>query len=358
MRLTYCDKSDITFKKTAEGYLKGRAVVTRAGVFPYMNADGTMRYELRHPDHVFKEVSLDSLKMKPVTNDHPAVGIVNADNIKELQVGYTGENVEVSGQDIIASVVVTNKDAVEAIEKMGKKQLSLGYTLNRIAEKGMYNGEAYDHIQTDIEYNHLAIVEAGRAGNAVINMDGVAVQVCSGEEKKKEPTMAQLNVRGVNYDAAQEVINAYQEKEGEVKEKQKALDALQSKHDALQAQLDEAKANLEDAKKVNSDEAIKAGVRARIELERKASKVLKDKAFDTMNDKQVMLEVIKSKHNDLSLDEKPEAYIQARFDAIVEAQDEEAVKKQAEHLNPKGDMNKDNAEIDMRERFNKLKEAN
>src|SRR5271156_2344986 len=78
---------------TDEGFLKAHAVVTRAGIFEYINADGSIRRELRHPNDVFQAESLGSMKMKPITNGHPAQKLVTSKNIKELAVGYTGETV-------------------------------------------------------------------------------------------------------------------------------------------------------------------------------------------------------------------------------------------------------------------------
>ena len=56
---------------TEEGYIKARAIVTRCGVFLYKNADGTVRKELRHPDDVLVQDSLESIKMIPVVNISP-----------------------------------------------------------------------------------------------------------------------------------------------------------------------------------------------------------------------------------------------------------------------------------------------
>ena len=47
--------------KTDEGFIKADAVVTRAGVFRYLNRDGSERYELRPAVHVFDSASLDAL---------------------------------------------------------------------------------------------------------------------------------------------------------------------------------------------------------------------------------------------------------------------------------------------------------
>ena len=59
------------FEQTPEGFLRGRACVTNIGVFPYRLEDGSIEYELRHPEDVFDSESMASLKLKPVTNNHP-----------------------------------------------------------------------------------------------------------------------------------------------------------------------------------------------------------------------------------------------------------------------------------------------
>lgn len=59
------------FTRTTEGFLTGRAIVTSIGVFTYQYADGTVLRELRLPEEVFAPESLESMKLKPVTNQHP-----------------------------------------------------------------------------------------------------------------------------------------------------------------------------------------------------------------------------------------------------------------------------------------------
>jgi hypothetical protein len=125
---------------TQEGFLKADAIVTRTGVFFYKNLDGTVRRELRHPDDVLNSESLLSMKMIPVTNDHPVERLVNAENAKRLSVGYTGENIRPEGSFIFSNFVVTDKDAINDIVQGGKKQLSLGYTVDLIEEKGDFEG--------------------------------------------------------------------------------------------------------------------------------------------------------------------------------------------------------------------------
>ncbi len=158
---------------TDEGYVKARAIVTRCGVFLYKNADGTVRKELRHPDDVLDPKSLESIKMIPVVNGHPSERLVNADNAKRLAIGYTGELVEQQLPYIVANLLVTDKNAVEEIKDKVKNELSLGYTVDLIPDSGTYYGEPYEFRQTNIRYNHLALVDQARAGpEARIALDG------------------------------------------------------------------------------------------------------------------------------------------------------------------------------------------
>lgn len=186
---------------TAEGYVKARAIVTRCGVFLYKNADGTIRKELRHPDDVMVPESLESIKMIPVVNGHPAERLVNADNSKKLAVGYTGELVEAQMPYVIANLIVTDKDAVNEIQSKQKNELSLGYTVDLIPDSGTYYGEPYEYRQTNIRYNHLALVDQARAGpEARIALDGNDAE----EILKEEAQVA--NKRKIKIDAEEYML--------------------------------------------------------------------------------------------------------------------------------------------------------
>ena len=105
---------------TPEGYIKGRVIVTRCGVFLYKNADGTIRKELRHPDDVRDPESLETIKMIPIVDGHPPERLVSASNAKKLSVGYTGELVEDEYPYVIANLVITDKGMVDKIKDKKK----------------------------------------------------------------------------------------------------------------------------------------------------------------------------------------------------------------------------------------------
>jgi len=183
---------------TDEGYIKARSIVTRCGVFLYKNADGTIRKELRHPDDVLRPESLETIKMIPVVNGHPPERLVTADNAKRLAVGYTGETVETEMPYIVANILVTDKSAVEEIKDKRKNELSLGYTTDLIEDSGMYFGEPYEFRQTNIRYNHLALVDQARAGpQARISLDGDDAE----EILQEEAQVANKKARKVKIDA-------------------------------------------------------------------------------------------------------------------------------------------------------------
>jgi hypothetical protein len=335
---TRFDRSAFKMKKTKEGYIAGKAVVTRTGVFEYLNADGTKRLELRHPDEVLKPESLDTLKLKPVTNNHPNE-IVNVNNADKYSVGSTGETVEVDGQNIIVAFTVNNKDAVVAIEGNKKRELSLGYTLDLIQEDGVYNGEVYTHRQTNINYNHLAIVERGRAGrDARINMDGSAVQVMV-EETEEVSVMTDnlqtFRVDGLEYKASPEVVKHLEKQEALRLDAEKALVEAKANVDSLQAKLDETVKAKEVAEaKVNSD-AIASLVAQHVELLGKAGRVVNVDSLASKSAREVQEAVILAKNPDMDLSAKSDDYVSARFDAIIEAlpsKDEEALNKQRQQL--------------------------
>ncbi|MEM3318763.1 MAG: DUF2213 domain-containing protein, partial [Thermoplasmatales archaeon] len=146
-----------------EGYIKANAIVTRTGIFIYQNQDGSIRKELRHPTHVWEDQSLESLKMIPITNGHPKERMVTPENFKKLAIGYTGETIKKDDENILANLVITDQEGIDAVIKNGRKELSLGYLVDLDETPGVYEGEKYDAMQTNIRYNHLAIVDKARA---------------------------------------------------------------------------------------------------------------------------------------------------------------------------------------------------
>jgi hypothetical protein len=308
---------------TDEGYLRGEAVVTRIGVFSYQNADGSIRRELRHPDDVLSTESLDSLRMIPITVDHPNE-LVTAANADKLSVGQTGENLRVDGRHVLVPLTITASRGIAAVKDSGRQELSLGYKLDLVEEKGNYDGEAYTHRQRNIRYNHLALVHAARAGKAArLNLDGVDASVLIDEETRP---MLKVNVDGIQYDAAPEVARALEKatsaaaaaETSRLAEKTRA-DKAEAERDVAQSSLatEKARADKAEAERIAKDDVGKL-VRARVDLEAKAARVLSNTdGLDVLSDRAVMEKAIGSRHQDVKFDGKSDDYVQAAFDMMI-----------------------------------------
>lgn len=162
------DQNDKTYF-TNEGYLIDHPILTSCGIFEYTNPDGSIRRELRLPEHVFAEESLKTYKGKPIIITHEA-GVVNKSNVDREQIGTILTDGYQDGDDVRAEIIIHDTDAMK---ECGLKELSLGYNLDLVEEPGTWNGEPYDAIQTNIAINHLALVASARAGEqARLNIDG------------------------------------------------------------------------------------------------------------------------------------------------------------------------------------------
>ena len=153
-------------ERTPQGFLKVPGFATRVGVFPYLDGDGQIRRELRHPDDVFDPESMATLKYAPVTIEHPPV-MLNPSNVAAYSKGHTTERVEVNRDMVDVDLIIEHQDGIDAVEKEGIRELSSGYTADVVEEVGTYNGAPYNFRQKNIRYNHLAMVRRGRAGPEV-----------------------------------------------------------------------------------------------------------------------------------------------------------------------------------------------
>lgn len=148
------------------GYLTADVVLTRTGVFKYRRADGSIINELRSPDDVMNQDSLNTLKNRPFTDGHPIVGRVDASNTRQLSRGMLISDAVPDGELVRSKVLVTDQKTIDKImrDKNPIREVSCGYNADITDESGEFNGERFDHRQTNIIYNHVALVPRGRAG--------------------------------------------------------------------------------------------------------------------------------------------------------------------------------------------------
>lgn len=319
------------FKRTSEGYLKGCAIITNIGVFPYRNADGSITRELRHPDDVFDELSLESLKMKPIANEHPE-NIIDMSNIKDFQVGTLGSETRIDAYHVAVPIIITDKQTIEDVEQGRKRGLSAGYNLYLEDQAGNYLGTQYDKRQRNIRYNHVALVDRGRAGDAArIKMDSIIKDTTSAyfigwdnKNKAKEenmPDLINIKIDEVDYQAEKEVVKSHKKLEKTVKdtelkieEMKKEKDTIQAERDTFKSKVDKLEKELKDAK--NNKDEINNAVKKRLSLLIAAETVGVEIKEDEL-DIEIQKRVISKHFPDLDLQNKSDEYIQACFDTTM-----------------------------------------
>lgn len=351
-----------SFQKMEEGYLHGKAIVTNTGVFIYYDEQGNEVRELRPPEEVFDSASVASLKLKPVTNNHP-LEMVTVENIKKYQVGHLGENPSsgittdtmTDGYHVAMDMILTDPEAIQDV-KNGKRSLSCGYTcdLEEADPGAVWCGQPYDFIQRNIRYNHVAIVDKGRAGDAAqIRLDSGSKELLIKNYNKEDtmPDLKKISLDGVEYEAEAKVIEALNSTKRERDANAEKFDAvskdiskLEGERDNLKDQVDaltvdneKLKAEKMDSTKV--DEMVKERMRV-FSIAEKMDVEVKDE----MENIDVMKLVITSKFPKANLDGKDEVYIQARFDGIVEAMEEDGDAENRQITSTK--LDKSDAEID------------
>lgn len=158
--------------KTPEGYLICTdAILARTGKQSYtkdelfQDGDNTEVNVDRPYDEVMNAKTIASFENKPITFDHPDED-VNVGNYKDYAIGYVRDvhqGKTDKGEDVIlGNLVITDQDAINAIEQGDHTDLSCGYDCDiRDDGDGKYS-------QTNIRGNHLALCEQGRAGIARI----------------------------------------------------------------------------------------------------------------------------------------------------------------------------------------------
>lgn len=300
--------------RRADGSLVVDANITRPGVFAYLNPDGTIRYEWRPESEVHHPDSLASLRMVPVTNDHPEPG--DPRDVKtwtRMGIGAVGTDVRVESDGIAATVAVHRADALALIDE-GKRQLSAGYfvveemTSGVVPDGHVDAGMRYDLIQRQIRYDHVALVDAGRAGTARLRMDA-AVMVT--------PNTAATSGKDRAMD--EELKKAL-----EAKAKAEArADAAESKIAKLEAERDAANDRASKAEKDAKEraDAAPAIVEKRLALVSIVGPVLRDdKSIDLVKASDVAIKrayIARVDGVTVPADKTPE-YVDARFDFAVE----------------------------------------
>lgn len=325
-------------ERTPQGFLRIPVTATRTGVFNYYTPDGKLIRELRHPDEVFHPDSIASLMAAPVTLRHPPK-MVDPANFREFSKGYLTGDVKAAGNKLETTCIVADEAAIKAIEDGGMREVSCGYMAELLDEPGEYEGVPYDIVQKNIRYNHLAIVDRGRAGPEVrLRLDAddaLAAPLVNKPPKENETMKVKVTLGGQEFEVEQALADEIKKLQDEAatpemddaKAKASAEDMAKMK-DAKDAAMKESEVSKAKADALteqlkartdsaSSEEVIRERVKARVSLEKVAT-VLGVAKIDELSDMDLKKACVVKHSPSAKLDGKSEVYVDTRFDAVAE----------------------------------------
>lgn len=195
-------------RRTPQGGFLVDATLARVGVMDYWtdprtNPDKIVIRRYNSPDVLLASASAAAIA--PVTYLHPKK-FVDVHNYQKLAAGHVvGVPTFVDGH-IKAVLAIQDAALIRAIEMGEAREVSMGYTASHDGTPGVSpSGEAYDEARTEIEWNHIAVVPAGRAGKTV------RLMLDSDEIPEQDDAPMKLKINGVEVDvsAAQDAIDSY-----------------------------------------------------------------------------------------------------------------------------------------------------
>lgn len=313
---------------TNDGYLTATAPVARTGIQEYAgyevdpdNSHGLRDKAIvkvyRPPEQVFDKKTLHSFAHRPVTNDHPPV-LVDSSNWKEYAVGQTGDEVDARDGKLVRVPLCVMDAATIKDVKDGKRELSMGYQTALDFTAGTTpDGEAYDAVQTAMRMNHLAIVHRARGGE----------KLRIGDNRQGDRPMTDklqtVTVDGISIETTAQAAQVIAKLQGQLDSasttQQTALAAKDATIADLNKQLATKDAALDAAKKeVLSDADLDARVAARSQLLADAAAVAPSIETKGLSDADIRKAAVTAALGDAAVAGKPQAYIDARFDILVE----------------------------------------
>lgn len=318
--------------------------IARVGVFPYMKADRSIEMEAKLPTELLSDSTVNSADNRPVTNDHH--GLVTKDNATQLAKGFTADNAHVDNNTLRVDMTIMDGKLIDAINN-GKQELSIGFQTNIDQTPGEYNGVAYDSVQKDIQINHVAVVNQGRAGHTVRLLGDSAEMIDDnlkeGETESMEYTKTRLDSVDQTITVADHDVDAVTKLDADNSAKAKKIATLKDQIAKLQKQVDELQGNADESKKDAAKAQAKADsleqenenmkkkyegdgfdkkVQARLKLMEKAKKFVGDSAdLNKMSAREMKIAAVKSAkavNDSINLEDQTDDYIQALFDNLKE----------------------------------------
>lgn len=184
MKAFYGSKISPNMTVTPDGFLICHNVpLARTGWYEYLGEEigikgkeGQIVKVYRSPEEVFSKAAIASFEGKPVTDNHPPELLTPND--ATIYTKGTTQNVHQSQDEtdlLVGDLIIYDANLIKEIQD-GKREISCGYDLVYIDnDDGTYS-------QSQICGNHVAVVNAGRAGDRIAIKDS-KINDMRGEQK-------------------------------------------------------------------------------------------------------------------------------------------------------------------------------
>lgn len=304
-------------RRTKDGFLAVRARAARTGVYQYLGSeidpqnqhglrDAGVVNVLRDETAVFDARSAQSFIGKPVTNDHPSVA-VTADNWRHHARG-TVMGAMRDGQYLAFDLLLTDAEAIRAVDG-GKRELSNGYSADlEFGDFKAADGTKCVARQAAIHGNHVALVDAGRAGSECAIKDHAVCDAITADELAKlqasltnsEYPMKTITLDGipVNLGDAAAVEAAIAKLQGTIADGAKALADANGKLSAETGKVAALEKQLADAQAALAPAALDKLVADRAALVAQAKAISADVVTDGKTDAEIRRAVVTAKLGD------------------------------------------------------------
>ncbi len=190
MRAYYGSRISEHMTKTPEGFLICHNVpIARTGRQDYLPQEIGMEGSklvsvIRTEEEVFSPQAIASFEGKPVTLEHPPMAVL-PENYGMFLKGHAQNVHRGQGEDsdlLLADLFIDDQELIRQIDD-GLREISCGYECDYEQDE---RGSVY---QRRIRGNHVAVVEAGRAGSRVSIKDSAQAEPTNKSKKEKGGTM-------------------------------------------------------------------------------------------------------------------------------------------------------------------------
>lgn len=176
MQFTNQIQQQTQWRETPEGFLRCTARILAERVMPYASSELSILPDGFDGDRIEMYVPLDEINNQEALSSLEGVNAVAGDHawldlstIKDHSVGSVAGTPKVEDGYLVCDMLITDQNTVDQIKSGQLPEISAAYTADTVFEDGEFNNSPYHAKQTNLRFNHIAIIPAGhgRAGRDV-----------------------------------------------------------------------------------------------------------------------------------------------------------------------------------------------